>query len=121
MLAPRTPPNLHEHFVELFGTAPASELLTALSVLSSHWQMQTSEEKGHSSPPVKTDSCFHEKSFKKRSATENRSKYCLHYHRDLSSWPQGIWIRDNKVTYLIETGYSLTILEQGIEHAQKIV
>lgn len=58
------------------------------------------------------------KSFKERLATENRSKYCLHYLRDLSSWPQGIWIRDNEGTYLIETGYSLTIPDQSLGHVQ---
>lgn len=63
---PRTPPHLPECFMEVFGTAPAPELPTALSVLSFCWQMQTLEEKGHSSPPVKTDSCFHEKSFFKK-------------------------------------------------------
>lgn len=36
----------------------------------------------------------------------------------MSSWPQGIWIGDNNVTYLIETGDGLTILEQGLGHAR---
>lgn len=30
----------------------------------------------------------------------------------------GIWTGDNKVTYLIETGDSLTVLEQGLGLAQ---
>lgn len=60
---PRIPPHLSECFMEVFGTALAPELPTALSVLFFGWQMQTLKEKGHSSPPVKTDSCFHEKSF----------------------------------------------------------
>ena len=82
------------------------------------WQMQILEEKGCSTPPAKTASCFHEKKKflkkkKKRSATENRSQHCLHNPRVLSSWPWGIWMGDNKVTYLIETGYSLTVLEHG--------
>lgn len=83
--------------------------------------MQILEEKGYSFLFVKIDFCFYEKSFKKRLVIENRSKYCLYYYRDLSSWLQGIWIRDNKVIYFIEIGYSLIIFEQGIEYVQKIV
>lgn len=91
---PRTAPKVRGRFTQLLGTAPAARHC----LLPFCRQMQASGEKGHSSPPVNTDSCFHEKSLWKRSATENRRKYCLHYLRDCSSWPQRIWIRANKGT-----------------------
>ena len=113
VLASARSPSSSESFVKPFGMALAPGPPEGIV---RRWQMQILEDKARSTPPVKIASCFHEKKFlkkNKRPATENRSQHCSNYPRVSSSWPWGIWMGDNKVTYLIETGYSLTVLEQG--------
>lgn len=108
-------PSSSESFVKPFGMAPAPELPRQ------HCQTLADADLRRERPQHSTcENCllFSWKKKvslkkKKRSATENRSQHCLHNPRVLSSWPWGIWMGDNKVTYLIETGYSLTVLEQG--------
>ena len=63
VLASARPPSSSESFVKPFGMAPAPEPPDSIV---RRWQMQSLEEKGRSTPPVKTASCFHEKKFLKK-------------------------------------------------------